>query len=93
MADEEVAVAAEDQTQEGSEEASPSDVRSVEKIGRRQFLVRVGAATATVTVISAGLGAVLATAERRRLEESLELYLKVLAISRELDNKYLIRID
>ncbi len=68
----EVAVAAEDQGEEGSEEASPTDVRSVEKIGRRQFLVRVGAATATVTVISAGLGAVLATAERRRLEESLE---------------------
>lgn len=47
------------------------DTRSVEKIGRRQFLVRLGAATATVTVVSGGLGAVLATADRRRLEQEL----------------------
>ncbi len=45
--------------------------RSVEKIGRRRFLVQLGAATATVTVVSAGLGAVLATEERRRQEEAL----------------------
>jgi DMSO/TMAO reductase YedYZ molybdopterin-dependent catalytic subunit len=51
---------------------SGSEPRTVEKIGRRQFLVRFGATTATIAVISGGLGAVLATAERRRLEEELE---------------------
>jgi len=45
---------------------------SVEKIGRRQFLIRLGAATATVTVVSGGLGVILASAERRRLEQALE---------------------
>ncbi len=49
--------------------AAGQDIRSVERIDRRRFLVRVGAATATITVLSAGLGAVLATAERRRREE------------------------
>jgi DMSO/TMAO reductase YedYZ molybdopterin-dependent catalytic subunit len=44
---------------------------SVEKIDRRQFLIRLGATTATITVVSGGLGAVLATAERRREEEVL----------------------
>ncbi len=41
------------------------EIRSVEKINRRQFLVRLGASTATITVIGGGLGAVLASAERR----------------------------
>jgi DMSO/TMAO reductase YedYZ molybdopterin-dependent catalytic subunit len=51
----------------------PSDeAPSVEKLGRRQFLIRFGATTATVAVVSGGLGAVLATSERRRLEEELE---------------------
>jgi len=45
--------------------------RSVEKIGRRRFLIRLGATTATITVASGGLGAVLAAAERRRQEEML----------------------
>ena len=45
--------------------------RSVERIDRRRFLIRLGATTATVTVVSGGLGAVLATAERRRQEEML----------------------
>lgn len=45
--------------------------RSVERIDRRRFLIRLGATTATVTVVSGGLGAVLATAERRRQETSL----------------------
>lgn len=45
--------------------------RSVRKIGRRQFLVQIGAATATITVLSGGLGAVLAASERRRLEQEL----------------------
>ena len=41
------------------------------RMNRRQFLVRLGATTATITVVGAGLGAVLATAERRREEEAL----------------------
>jgi len=45
--------------------------RSVEKIDRRKFLIKVGAATATVTVLGAGVGAILATAERRRREEEI----------------------
>ena len=57
---------------ESSEATKASQARSVEKIGRRQFLVRLGAATATVTVVSGGLGVVLATAERRRLEQALD---------------------
>ena len=56
---------------EASEAAKANQARSLEKIGRRQFLVRLGAATATVTVVSGGLGVVLATAERRRLEQTL----------------------
>ncbi|MDX1414156.1 MAG: molybdopterin-dependent oxidoreductase [Candidatus Promineifilaceae bacterium] len=48
------------------------DVRSVERIGRRKFLIRFGATTAVITVLSGGLGLALATAERRRREEALE---------------------
>ena len=46
--------------------------RSVEVVGRRQFLIRMGVATATVTVAGAGLGRVLAVDERSRLEAELE---------------------
>ncbi len=56
---------------EAAAAAAAGQVRSVETIGRRQFLVRLGAATATVTVVSGGLGVVLATAERQRLEQAL----------------------
>ena len=45
--------------------------RSVEVIGRRQFLLRMGVATATVTVAGAGIGRVLAGNERQRLEAEL----------------------
>ena len=45
--------------------------RQVEKIGRRRFLIRLGASTATVTVVSGGVSALLASAERRRQEEIL----------------------
>ncbi len=48
------------------------DVRSVERIGRRKFLIRLGATTAAITVVSGAVGAVLATAERRRQEEALD---------------------
>lgn len=57
---------------EASEAAAADQARSVEKIGRRQFLIRLGAATATVTVVSGGLGVALATAERQRLAAALD---------------------
>ncbi len=41
--------------------ASAEGEASVQQVGRREFLVRIGAATATLTVIGAGLGAVLNT--------------------------------
>ena len=55
------------------EAAAANDVAapSVERIDRRKFLIRFGATTAAITVVSAGVGAVLATAERRRQEEVL----------------------
>ena len=46
------------------------ETRSVSVINRRQFLVRLGATTATITVASAGLGAVMAQGERSRIAES-----------------------
>lgn len=42
---------------------------TVEVLGRRQFLVRMGVATATVTVAGAGIGRIMEGAEQRRLEE------------------------
>ena len=46
------------------------EVRSVSVINRRQFLVRLGATTATLTVASAGLGAVLSQSEQARINET-----------------------
>ncbi len=46
--------------------------RSVTVVDRRQFLVRMGVATATITVAGAGLGRVLATSERQQFEAELE---------------------
>jgi len=51
--------------------AVTEDVRSVSTIDRRQFLVRLGAATATITVLSGGLGAILAQNERRQLDQTI----------------------
>ncbi len=45
--------------------------RSVVVYGRRQFLIRVGAATAAVTVAGVGLGRVLSMSDQSRLEEEL----------------------
>lgn len=42
-------------------------------LNRRQFLVRLGAAAATVTVVGSGVGAVLATTARRRDEATLAM--------------------
>ena len=52
--------------------SSQEGTRSVEVVGRRQFLIQMGAATATVTVVGAGLGRVLEINERNRLEAELE---------------------
>ena len=52
-------------------EVSEGQVRTVQAITRRQFLVRLGATTATITVVSSGLGALLAQAARRELEADL----------------------
>ncbi|MBN2499528.1 MAG: molybdopterin-dependent oxidoreductase [Anaerolineales bacterium] len=41
---------------------------SVEKIDRRRFLILLGLGSATITVIGAGLGALLASSERREEE-------------------------
>ena len=52
-------------------EPSEAQVGAAQGIGRRQFLVRVGAATAVVTVASTGIGSLLAAAARRELEDEL----------------------
>lgn len=52
--------------------ASPDQAEqppSVQKVDRRTFLVFLGAGAATITVIGAGLGALLSSAERRREEQ------------------------
>ena len=58
------------------DEALPEDpegeVRAVEMIGRRQFLIRLGAATATITVASSGIGNLMAQAARRELKAKLD---------------------
>lgn len=52
-------------------QADMPEARSVERISRRQFLITMGASSATVTVVGAGLGAVLARNERRRVAQEL----------------------
>jgi sulfite oxidase len=54
------------------ESEAEEEAPSVEVIDRRQFLIRLGAATASITVISAGVGVILAEAERRRLQAVLD---------------------
>ena len=51
--------------------ASEDGDRSVVVYGRRQFLIRMGAATAAVTVAGVGLGRMLAMSDQSRLEEEL----------------------
>ena len=48
-------------------------VRWAKSIDRRQFLVRLGVASATVIVLSGGLGAVLAQRDRRQFNEEIAL--------------------
>ena len=52
-------------------ESAEAGAPAVGGIGRRQFLVRLGAATATITVASTGIGNLLAQAARRELTEEL----------------------
>ena len=54
----------------GTAEGAEGEERSVTVIDRRQFLIRLGATTATITVASAGLGAALGQGERTRIAES-----------------------
>ena len=45
-------------------------IRWAKSINRRQFMVRVGGATAAITVLGAGLGGMLARTERQQLVEA-----------------------
>ena len=58
--------------EEAETETAGVQPAAVQVIDRRQFLVRVGAATATITVASTVLGNLLAGAARRELEAELE---------------------
>lgn len=58
---------------EPAPEPSEAPASTVESLGRRQFLVRLGVATATITVASSGLGGLLAQAARRELEAELAM--------------------
>ncbi|MBI1881770.1 MAG: molybdopterin-dependent oxidoreductase [Chloroflexi bacterium] len=59
------------QPPEDSPLAPESETRSVEILNRRQFLVRLGASTAAITVVGAGVGVMLAQAKQRQLEAAL----------------------
>ena len=47
-------------------DAEADEPASVEQLNRRQFLVTLGAAAATITVVGSGLGIIMAANERRR---------------------------
>ena len=52
----------------------PPNVRTVEVIDRRQFLIKIGATTAAITVVGAGLGRLLeVNARRARAQELAEV--------------------
>ena len=48
------------------------EIRWAKSINRRQFLVRVGTATATITVLGGGLGGMLARTERQQLVDAVD---------------------
>ena len=48
------------------------EIRWAKSINRRQFLVRVGAATATITVLGGGLGGMLARTERQPVVDAVD---------------------
>ena len=47
------------------------EIRWAKSISRRQFMVRLGAATATITVLGSGIGVLLAQSERRQLNQDI----------------------
>ena len=47
------------------------EVRRAKSIDRRQFLVQLGAASATIVVLSSGVGGLLAQRERREINEAI----------------------
>ena len=51
--------------------ATEDEVRWAKSIDRRQFLIRLGAATATITVLSGGIGAALAQRERSQFNQTI----------------------
>ncbi len=51
--------------------ATEDEVRWAKSIDRREFLVRLGAASATIVVLSSGVGGILGQRERRQLNEAL----------------------
>ena len=55
---------------EGQDIETEDEIRWARSINRRQFLVRLGVSAATITVISGGVGSVLAQRERRLLDEA-----------------------
>lgn len=59
------------QPAEVSPPAPGSETSSVEILNRRQFLVRLGASTAAITVAGAGVGVMLAQAKQRQSEAAL----------------------
>jgi DMSO/TMAO reductase YedYZ molybdopterin-dependent catalytic subunit len=46
--------------------------QAVERLSRRQFVIRLGAASAVITVVGAGVGAIVAQSKQRQLEQALE---------------------
>ena len=53
-------------------EGGPEEEVSVQVLGRRQFLIRMGVATATITVAGSGIGRMLSVTESRARESELE---------------------
>ena len=53
-------------------EGGPEEDMSVRVLGRRQFLIRMGVATATITVAGSGIGRMLSVTESRARESELE---------------------
>lgn len=52
--------------------SATTETADVERIDRRRFLIRLGATTAAITVVGAGVGTVLGQSEQRRLQKTLD---------------------
>ncbi len=66
------AIAGEQATAEREPAPAERAAADVERLSRRQFLITMGASAATVTVVGAGVGALLARTARRELEAAQE---------------------